>query len=263
MTSMPLTTAPTGLIRSWQTREHSSAARSRHSRVTGPDMRVSDVRSERKACDSAVEPGSRCDTPQPMDQPQGTLDVDAGKTATRTRLARTFTDIAFRAAAAILRFDCRNVSMRQKADESPVTAGRRGRAGGDPARPRRGASRRAGRLGGGRRPGGRSPGATFLLVDPLDGTREFLAGRDEYTVNIALVRGGVPVVGVVAAPALGLVWRGGAGTRRTGAHVAGGRHPDAVRDPNPRRGRQRACRGGQPLALRGSECGVPANDSRR
>ena len=38
-------------------------------------------------------------------------------------------------------------------------------------------------------------GSDFILVDPLDGTREFLAGRDEYTVNIALVRDGVPVVG--------------------------------------------------------------------
>src|SRR5205823_2297082 len=41
-----------------------------------------------------------------------------------------------------------------------------------------------------------------------DGTVEFLAGRLEYTVNIALVRGGTPVVGVIAAPALGLIWRG-------------------------------------------------------
>src|SRR6185503_2657560 len=51
----------------------------------------------------------------------------------------------------------------------------------------------------------------YVLVDPLDGTAEFLASRDEYTVNIALVRNGVPVIGVVGAPALGLVWRGTAG----------------------------------------------------
>ena len=49
---------------------------------------------------------------------------------------------------------------------------------------------------------------SFFLVDPLDGTSEFLAGRNEYTVNIALVRDAVPVVGLVAAPALGIVWRG-------------------------------------------------------
>ena len=50
--------------------------------------------------------------------------------------------------------------------------------------------------------------ATFVLVDPLDGTREFVAGRPEYTVNMALVRDRTPVVGLIAAPALGLLWRG-------------------------------------------------------
>lgn len=54
-------------------------------------------------------------------------------------------------------------------------------------------------------------GASVILVDPLDGTRDFIAGRDEYTVNIALVTDGVPVLGVMAAPALGLIWRGSAG----------------------------------------------------
>jgi 3'(2'), 5'-bisphosphate nucleotidase len=43
---------------------------------------------------------------------------------------------------------------------------------------------------------------TFFLVDPLDGTREFLKRNDEFTVNIALVQGGEPVAGVVLAPAL-------------------------------------------------------------
>jgi len=50
-----------------------------------------------------------------------------------------------------------------------------------------------------------------LVVDPLDGTREFLAGLDEYVVNIALIEDGVPSAGVVAAPARGLIWRGRAG----------------------------------------------------
>ena len=50
---------------------------------------------------------------------------------------------------------------------------------------------------------GRIPvvGAEFLLVDPLDGTREFVSERDEFTVNIALVRDRVPVFGLVYAPA--------------------------------------------------------------
>ncbi len=51
-------------------------------------------------------------------------------------------------------------------------------------------------------------GDCFFLVDPLDGTREFLAGRDEYTVNVAVVRGGVPLAGVICAPAQGILWRG-------------------------------------------------------
>jgi len=42
----------------------------------------------------------------------------------------------------------------------------------------------------------------FFLVDPLDGTKEFLKRNDEFTVNIALVEDGVPVAGVVVAPAL-------------------------------------------------------------
>ncbi len=50
---------------------------------------------------------------------------------------------------------------------------------------------------------GRVPriGREFFLVDPLDGTKEFIARRGDFTVNIALVRGGVPVLGVVYAPA--------------------------------------------------------------
>ena len=47
------------------------------------------------------------------------------------------------------------------------------------------------------------PEAPFWLVDPLDGTRELVAGRDEYTVNIALIEGRVPVLGVVHTPAAG------------------------------------------------------------
>ncbi|WP_439396591.1 3'(2'),5'-bisphosphate nucleotidase CysQ family protein [Bradyrhizobium sp. PMVTL-01] len=49
---------------------------------------------------------------------------------------------------------------------------------------------------------------SFFLIDPLDGTKEFVAGRDEFTVNLALVTRGVPLLGIVSAPALGLLWRG-------------------------------------------------------
>ena len=44
-------------------------------------------------------------------------------------------------------------------------------------------------------------GDTFLIVDPLDGTKEFIHRRGDFTVNIALVEGGIPTRGVVYAPA--------------------------------------------------------------
>lgn len=51
---------------------------------------------------------------------------------------------------------------------------------------------------------GRIPdiGACFFLVDPLDGTKEFISGRSEFTVNIALIENRVPVLGLVYAPVL-------------------------------------------------------------
>ena len=62
-----------------------------------------------------------------------------------------------------------------------------------------------------------------FVVDPLDGTKEFIAGRDEFTVNVALVAHGTPILGVVGAPALGLVWRGhvGHGAARVVCDAAG------------------------------------------
>jgi len=44
---------------------------------------------------------------------------------------------------------------------------------------------------------------TYFLVDPLDGTKEFVRGGDDYTVNIGLIEGGTPKLGVVFAPATG------------------------------------------------------------
>ena len=49
----------------------------------------------------------------------------------------------------------------------------------------------------------------FLLVDPLDGTREFLAGNGEFTINVALIERGAPVSGAVYAPAIARLWVGG------------------------------------------------------
>ncbi|HVV62173.1 MAG TPA: 3'(2'),5'-bisphosphate nucleotidase CysQ [Pseudolabrys sp.] len=54
---------------------------------------------------------------------------------------------------------------------------------------------------------------SFVLVDPLDGTKQFIEGLPEYTVNVAIVSGRTPIAGVIAAPAHGLLWRGVLGVR--------------------------------------------------
>ena len=54
-------------------------------------------------------------------------------------------------------------------------------------------------------------GGPFWLVDPLDGTKEFISRNGEFTVNIALVEDGVPVLGVVHLPALDMTYVGSPG----------------------------------------------------
>jgi 3'(2'), 5'-bisphosphate nucleotidase len=60
----------------------------------------------------------------------------------------------------------------------------------------------------------------FILVDPLDGTREFTSGRDEFTVNIALIDRGEPVAGAVYAPALNPLYVAGASAFRADVRPA-------------------------------------------
>ncbi|MCU1590103.1 MAG: cysQ [Frankiales bacterium] len=68
-------------------------------------------------------------------------------------------------------------------------------------------------------------GSEFVLIDPLDGTKEFVSRNGEFTVNIALIRAGVPVAGCVYAPALDQIYVGGTtaarGTVRPGGEVTG------------------------------------------
>ena len=62
----------------------------------------------------------------------------------------------------------------------------------------------------------------FWLVDPLDGTREFLSKNGEFTVNLALVDAGQPLLGGVLAPAIGVAWWGAVGhgsVRREGGEA--------------------------------------------
>ncbi len=80
--------------------------------------------------------------------------------------------------------------------------------------------------------------ATFLIVDPLDGTKEFVKRGGDFTVNIAYVHDGVPVRGVVYAPALGRLFytqAGGQAVEETGAFakdVPGPVAPVRVRRPD-------------------------------
>ena len=54
-------------------------------------------------------------------------------------------------------------------------------------------------------------GGRFWLVDPLDGTKEFINRNGEFTVNIALIEDGQPIAGVVHAPAMAMTWAGSQG----------------------------------------------------
>lgn len=60
---------------------------------------------------------------------------------------------------------------------------------------------------------GRIPahGETYFMVDPLDGTKEFVRGGDDYTVNIGLIEDGVPTLGAVYQPATDTLWAGRSG----------------------------------------------------
>lgn len=70
---------------------------------------------------------------------------------------------------------------------------------------------------------------TYFLVDPLDGTKEFVRGGDDYTVNIGLIEQGVPRLGVVFAPATGVLHGGSVG-EGAWVHDGSGRRPIRTRE---------------------------------
>ncbi len=83
--------------------------------------------------------------------------------------------------------------------------------------------------------------ATFFLVDPLDGTKEFIQRRGDFTVNIALIENGTPTRGVVYAPAIGrLFYTDAEGRYRRGDRPA----RSDRRRPDRRAARLRARSGG-------------------
>jgi 3'(2'), 5'-bisphosphate nucleotidase len=112
--------------------------------------------------------------------------------------------LALQAGEAIMRLYRKGIAVQTKDDASPVTeadevadalivAGLAAGAPGIPIVSEESVSQ------------GRMPdisGGRFWLVDPLDGTKEFISGTDEFTVNIALVENGSPVLGALLAPAL-------------------------------------------------------------
>jgi 3'(2'), 5'-bisphosphate nucleotidase len=134
------------------------------------------------------------------------------------------TDVVSRAAAAILAIDRSKMEWRAKPDRSPVSAADEAAnaiivqdlAHLLPGVPIVSEEQEA-------RPSALEAG--FVLVDPLDGTREFLAGREEFTVNVAIISQGRPAVGIIAAPALGLVWRGVVGQGAERLNLAAGAAP--------------------------------------
>ena len=136
-------------------------------------------------------------------------------------LIEPLTDLVRRAGAAIMAVNRGSMAIEGKADGSPVTEadfaadrviddGLAQLIGDIPAL----SEERA-------RPVSLPYRGSFFLIDPLDGTKEFVAGRDEFTVNLALVTNGTPLLGIIGAPALGLIWRGIVGRGAERLSVAG------------------------------------------
>jgi 3'(2'), 5'-bisphosphate nucleotidase len=126
-------------------------------------------------------------------------------------LLDALTDLVARAGAAVLAIGRADLATRAKPDQSPVTAADEAAEAvvlEGLARLLPGVAVVSEEQAGGLPSSSHALRPAFLSVDPLDGTRELLAGRDEYTVNVALVVDGVPVLGAIAAPARGLLWRG-------------------------------------------------------
>jgi 3'(2'), 5'-bisphosphate nucleotidase len=141
------------------------------------------------------------------------------------------TTIVSSAAAAILAVCARTLEVQTKADRSPVTAA-------DHAaeavileglgRVLPGVAVVSEEAASGTPP--TSLPGSFVLVDPLDGTRELVAGRDEFTVNVAVVSGGRPRLGIVAAPAQGVLWRGSEGQGAERLQLSPGAPASAARE---------------------------------
>ncbi len=166
----------------------------------------------------------------------------------RETLRQSCTEFAEEAAREIMRIYAGDLGVRNKADKSPVTDADnaaeaiivKGLRALTPDTPVVAEEEMA---------AGRVPmlknGGPFWLVDPLDGTKEFIKRNGEFTVNIALIEDGKPALGIVLAPASGTLWRGivGEGRRqarrrwslRADPYAAGAsQRPHRLRQPQPR-----------------------------
>ncbi len=154
-------------------------------------------------------------------------------------IVATFRRLALDAGAAILEvYGSEDFAVRAKSDASPVTEAdeladaliTRGLEAAFPAIPAVTEEVEASH--------GLSDAPAFFLVDPLDGTKEFVQRRGDFTVNIALIENGVPTRGVVYAPAKGRLFytdADGRSVEEAGPHgpVPGPLTPLSVADPDP------------------------------
>jgi len=149
-------------------------------------------------------------------------------------LRQSCTELAREAAREIMRIYAGDLGVRDKADKSPVTdadhaaeavivAGLRALT---PDVPVVAEEEMA---------AGRVPvieaGGPFWLVDPLDGTKEFIKRNGEFTVNIALIERDRPTLGIVLAPASDTLWRGAAGLGADKSEHGAAFRPIATRQP--------------------------------
>ena len=147
----------------------------------------------------------------------------------RDAVADVFAALALEASVAVMRVYGTECNARSKSDQSPVCdadefaeaiilAGLAAQMPDVPVLAEESAAR------------GHKPvcGRSFILVDPVDGTREFLGRNGEFTINIALIVDGEPRAGVVYAPAQGRLWMAGATAWRC-IVAPGGELPEPAR----------------------------------
>jgi 3'(2'),5'-bisphosphate nucleotidase len=141
-----------------------------------------------------------------------TVKLDLGP-GSRAAVLNVFTEAVSRAGAIVLAHRAKGCAVETKPDQSPVTVADRESEAEIVAHVQ-------GLLGEipfiaeesvGRGLAGFDPSEPFIVIDPIDGTKEFIEGRTEFTVNLALIENRRPVLGVIYAPALEMLYVGGGG----------------------------------------------------